>query len=173
MELSVTSTAPPSVRRNERTGRSAVTNGNRLHVAQIPRGHGTAWARRFKDVLAEIISDMGGKEGRSEGERQLARRAATISIECEKMEGIAAGGEPIDVERYGALTDRLGRCFQRLGLRRQQREVSWRDAWINETQAAGDAATEPTNEPASTAVAPESALEELSPAGDKLDNGDE
>ena len=99
--------------------RSAVTNGKRLHVV---RPGDTAWSRRFRDVLDEIISDM-GRDGLSEGQRQLARRAATISITCEKMEGDAAAGHDIDLEQYGQLTDRLGRCFARLGLRRQARDV--------------------------------------------------
>jgi hypothetical protein len=97
-------------------------------------------------VFNEIISDMGGMEGRSEGERQLARRCATLAIECEKLDIIAISGEQINVEQYGALTDRLGRTLQRLGLRRQQREVSWRDQWLSE------AAAEQTNEPAATAT---------------------
>jgi hypothetical protein len=99
--------------------RSAVTNGRRLHVV-APKDN--KWMRRFRDVLAEIISDL-GRDGLSEGQRQLARRAATISIACERMEGDAAAGAEIDLEIYGRLTDRLGRAFHRLGLRRQQREV--------------------------------------------------
>lgn len=76
----------------------------------------TAWSRRFKDVLGEIISDLGGRETLSEGQRQIARRCATISIACERMEGEAAAGEDINLDTYGTLTDRLGRAFQRLGL---------------------------------------------------------
>jgi hypothetical protein len=100
--------------------RSAVTNGKRLHV--VSPGD-TAWSRRFRDVLAEIVSDLGGADRLSEGQRQLARRCATISIQCERMEGIAAKGDDIDLEQYGTLTDRLGRCFARLGLRRQARDL--------------------------------------------------
>src|SRR5262249_19138496 len=100
--------------------RSAVTNGRRLHVVAPPDGK---WARRFRDVLAEIVSDLGGADLLSEGQRQLARRAATISIACERMEGEAAAGTPIDLEAYGKLTDRLGRTFQRLGLERKPRDV--------------------------------------------------
>jgi hypothetical protein len=101
--------------------RSAVTNGRRLHVVAPPDN---AWSRRFKDVLAAIISDLGGPDHLSEGQRQLARRAATISIACEKFEGDAAAGIPIDLELYGRLTDRLGRALERLGLRRQPRDVT-------------------------------------------------
>src|SRR5262245_61497477 len=98
-------TTPPPASRH----RSAVTNGKRLHV--VNPGD-TAWARRFRDVLAEIVSDLGGADRLSEGQRQLARRAATISIACEKIEGDAAAGAAIDLETYGKLTDRLGRTFQ-------------------------------------------------------------
>ena len=103
-----------------RKGRSAVTNGKRLHV--IPPGD-TAWARRFRDVLAEITNDLGGADLLSEGQRQLARRCATISIMCERLEGEAASGAEINLELYGRLTDRLGRAFQRLGLQRQPRVI--------------------------------------------------
>jgi hypothetical protein len=103
------------------TSRSAVTNGRRLHV-ESPGD--SAWSRRFADVLAEIISDLAGPEGLSEGQRQLARRAATLSITCEKLEGIAARGDAIDLEEYGKLCDRIGRCFQRLGLQRRSRDVT-------------------------------------------------
>src|SRR5262249_7958540 len=101
--------------------RSAVTNGRRLHVVAPPDGK---WARRFRDVLAEITSDLGGADMLSEGQRQLARRVATISIACERLEGEAAAGEPIDLETYGKLTDRLGRALQRLGLERKPRDVT-------------------------------------------------
>ena len=97
-----------------RRGRSAVSNGTRLHV--VTPGD-TAWARRFRDVLNQILDDITPSDGRlSEGQRQLARRAATLCITCEKLEGIAAAGEDIDLETYGKITDRLGRAFHRLGL---------------------------------------------------------
>lgn len=95
--------------------RSAVSNGKRLFVV---RPGDTAWARRFADILGEVISDLGGADRLSEGQRQIARRCATIAISCERMEGDAAAGNPIDLLTYGTLTDRLGRAFQRLGLKR-------------------------------------------------------
>jgi hypothetical protein len=54
----------------------------------------------------------------------LARRAATIAITCEKLEGEAASGRDIDLVTYGMLVDRLGRCFHRLGLKRQPKDVT-------------------------------------------------
>jgi hypothetical protein len=101
--------------------RSAVTNGKRLHVV-APGDH--AWARRFRDLLAEIVSDLGGPDRLSEGQRQLARRCALIAVECEKIEGQAVTGATIDLDCYGQLTDRLGRAFQRLGLKRQAKNIT-------------------------------------------------
>lgn len=104
---------------NARKNRSRVTNGKSLFVDFD--GHGP-WARRFRDILAQIIADVaaevGGIEQLTEGQRQLARRCATISISCEMMEGKAAAGGEFNVPEYGMLTDRLGRTFQRLGLKR-------------------------------------------------------
>jgi hypothetical protein len=103
----------PEAARGPAATRSAVTNGKRLHVE--PPGD-TRWARRFADVLAGILADVsaGAPEALSEGQRQLARRAATIAIACEKMEGEAAAGATFDAGLYGELTDRLGRTLNRL-----------------------------------------------------------
>jgi hypothetical protein len=115
-----TSAARPKTKR-PKSQRSRVTNGKSPFVEADRRG---PWARRWSDLFSQIISDIGGNDaGLSEGQRQLARRCATIALSCEKMEGQAAQGEAFDVELYGSLTDRLGRCFQRLGLRRQMRDV--------------------------------------------------
>jgi hypothetical protein len=88
------------VRENRsRRARSAVTNGKRLHV--VPIGD-NAWSRRFRDVLGQIIADLGGPDGLSEGQRQLARRAATLSMECERLEVRAVAGDSMLFEgRHG------------------------------------------------------------------------
>jgi len=104
------------------TNRSRVTNGRGLFVE--PGQGRTREARRFRDVLAEIVSDLGGPDTLSEGQRQLARRAAMLSTQCEMMEGLAVAGKAIDIELFGSITDRLGRVFQRLGLRRKQRDIT-------------------------------------------------
>lgn len=102
--------------------RSRVTNGRALFVEAIDGR--SREARRFRDVLSEIVSDLGGPDTLSEGQRQLARRASMLSVQCEVLEGQAVAGKAIDLEVFGKLTDRLGRTFQRLGLRRKQRDVT-------------------------------------------------
>ena len=82
------------------------------------------WARRFRDIVAEVVVDLGGPDGLTEGQRQLARRAATLAIACEQMEGEIASGKDIDLNVYGTITDRLGRAFGRLGLRRKMKDIT-------------------------------------------------
>jgi hypothetical protein len=47
-----------------------------------------------------------------------------LSVECEIMESAAVAGQPFDLDAYGQLTDRLGRAFQRLGLKRVMHDVT-------------------------------------------------
>ena len=112
----VSSLAKPS-----RTTRSAVSNGSRLHAGDVDGR--SVEARRFRDIFSEILSDLGGSDGLSEGQRQLARRAAMLSLRAELMEADAVKDGTIDLPAYGALTDQLGRVFNRLGLRRVAREA--------------------------------------------------
>ncbi|MGB6711653.1 MAG: hypothetical protein WBE85_16235 [Methylocella sp.] len=121
MEIAET-TAPVEARL--RKHRSALTNGNRLFVLEGNADGRSASYRRFKDVLEQILADLGGADLLSEGQRQLCRRAATLSIMAESMECDAIGNKAFDVDLYGQLTDRLGRCLQRLGLERKSRDVT-------------------------------------------------
>jgi hypothetical protein len=125
MEPATTAANSPAdravVERRPSKQRSRVTNGKTLFVEADQRG---PWARRWKDVLGEILTDLGGIDLLSEGQKQLARRCATIAIACERMEGEAALGNEINLDTYGTLTDRLGRTLVRLGLRRVPRDVS-------------------------------------------------
>jgi hypothetical protein len=102
-------------------GRSKVTNGRQLFIDGDAR---LKVSRRFRDVLASIATDLGGVDGLSEGQKQIARRCAMLSVECEIMESAAVAGQPFDLDAYGQLTDRLGRAFQRLGLKRVMHEVT-------------------------------------------------
>jgi hypothetical protein len=103
------------VERRPSKQRSRISNGRCYFIEGDER---SAWSRRWRDVLGEVLSDL-GDDGLSEGERQLARRCATIAIACEKMEGEAAQGREIDLETFGQLTDRLGRCLARLGIKKR------------------------------------------------------
>jgi hypothetical protein len=117
-------------------GRSRVTNGSKL----LPLADGrSVTARRFRDLYEDIAGDLGGIDMLSEGQKQLIRRAAMLSAECERMEAMAARNDRrpdgaiawksetpfvFDLEIYGTLCDRLGRLFGRLGLERVARPVN-------------------------------------------------
>ena len=92
-------------------GRSKVTNGRQLFIDGDAR---LKVSRRFRDVLASIATDLGGVDRLSEGQKQIARRCAMLSVECEIMESAAVAGQPFDLETYGQLTNRLGRAFSGL-----------------------------------------------------------
>lgn len=80
-----------------KTTRSAVTNGSRLLSGDVD-GRSAA-AKRYRDILAEISSDVGGADIMSEAQRQLARLAAAMSVEAEQMAARSISGEtPLDVE---------------------------------------------------------------------------
>ena len=49
---------PTPAARKTTASASAVTNGKRLHV--VAPGD-TRWARRFRDILGQIIADLGGQ----------------------------------------------------------------------------------------------------------------
>ena len=55
--------------------RSRITNGSSLFIVDVngePIDGRTTLARRFRDVLDAILSDLGGRDAISEGKYQLA-----------------------------------------------------------------------------------------------------
>ena len=104
------------------TARSAVTNRSRSFLTR--GGELSVVGRRWRDIYSQVVEDRGGADHLSEGERQLARRCATLAIEAEIMEDTRAGGGELDLEAYIALTNAIGRALGRLGLKRAPRNVT-------------------------------------------------
>ena len=104
--------------------RSAVTNGTRL----MPEVDGrTLWARRMRDLMNAHIADMGGDDAVSEAERSLARRAAAITTELERMESVfaqAGAADPEALDLYGRQAGTLKRILEGIGLRRRPKDVT-------------------------------------------------
>lgn len=150
--------------------RSRIANGRTL----LPTALGNSvWARIAKDTLSSLIAHLGGIDMISETQRLIARRVSMLEAELVHMEdviGVARGEgrepDPALVDRYAMIADRQRRLSEPLGWKRVQKPVSWRDAWAAEVETAVDATTA---SPAATAAPSENRLEELSPAGDKLD----
>ena len=100
--------------------RSGVTNGKRAFLL----GDGNSpWYRRFKDIAELHASDLGGAEALSEAQLSLCRRASTMEVELERMEGQLSLGQEIDLEAYSRIAQRLHAILAGLGLQRVARTV--------------------------------------------------
>jgi hypothetical protein len=100
--------------------RSAVTNGRRLFVV----GDGnSAWSRRYRDLIAGHLSDLGGTQVLSESQISLVRRASAIECELEQMEGRLSCGESVDLDAFTRAASHLRRILETLGLERRPRNV--------------------------------------------------
>ena len=104
--------------------RSAVTNGRRLFV---DGGDGRGpWARRMRDVIELHISDLGGIEAASEAEKSIIRRAATLTIELERLEAKFSAGKAFDtdLDMYQRCSNSLRRLLEAVGIQRRPRDVT-------------------------------------------------
>jgi hypothetical protein len=90
---------PPMARRKD-SQRSRVTNGSALFVEGDDR---SAWSRRYRDLIFAHTSDLGGVAAVSEAQAALIRRAATLQIELELLEGKLSlgGGQRAEQGREG------------------------------------------------------------------------
>jgi hypothetical protein len=101
--------------------RSAVTNGARSFIL----GDGnSSWYRRFKDIVELHVSDLGGHQGLSEAMLSLVRRAATLEVELERLEGQLSLGTEVDLDTYSRVTNTLRRTLESIGLERVARDVT-------------------------------------------------
>jgi hypothetical protein len=107
----------------QRAHRSSVSNGSRLFAVAGLDGRSQT-ARRFRDLVEIWTSDLGGPDLLSEGQRQLIRRAASLSIMAEAIEADLARDLAFDVNNYGIVVDRLRRIVETLGLERKAKDVS-------------------------------------------------
>ncbi len=102
-------------------GRSAVSNKTTLFVAADGR---SLWARRYRDIYEAHILDLGGSDGLSEAQLQMCRRAASLALEAERLEGrLADGDATVDVDLLGRLCGHLSRLYKTLGIKRMPREI--------------------------------------------------
>jgi hypothetical protein len=110
----------PATAVHKREARSRVTNGREV----LPGIDGrTAAARRYQDLVANLISDAGGEAGMSETRRQLIRRFAALSVQAERLESRVTMGETIDLAEHCAISSTLVRLASRLGINRSAKLV--------------------------------------------------
>ena len=83
------------------SARSRVSNGKDLFVGGVDGR--SAYARRYRDILAQLTSDIGGDP--SEAQAIIIRRATQLAVWCEMAEGDAASGLPLNVTEYCTATN--------------------------------------------------------------------
>jgi hypothetical protein len=112
--------AAPATDSRQRAHRSSVSSGSRLFAVAGIDGR-TQTAMRFRDLVETISNDLGGPSVLSEGQKQLIRRTATLSIMAEATESDVVRNMACDLNNYGMLCDRLRRIFETLGIERKAR----------------------------------------------------
>jgi hypothetical protein len=100
--------------------RSAVTSGRKLFVTGDSN---SAWSRRYYDLVARHVGDLGGRDLLSEAQISLIRRAASIECELERLEGLLSTGAAVDLDAYGRASSHLRRLFETIGVERKPRDV--------------------------------------------------
>jgi hypothetical protein len=104
--------------------RSRVTNGKSLLEGVDGR---STWVRRLRDLMGLHLADLGGEENTSEAERSIIRRAATLTVELERLElrfALAGEADVADLDQYQRTANSLRRLLEAVGIRRRPRTVT-------------------------------------------------
>jgi hypothetical protein len=130
---------------------SAVSSGRRMFVQG---NSSSAWSRRFRDIVAGHVSDLGGQAVLSEAEISLVKRVSTLEIECEQAEGRLSMGQEVDLDLYQRMLNSLRRALETIDIKRQPRDAMLIDGtveapfsplrarWAEEAAAAAKGASE-------------------------------
>jgi hypothetical protein len=103
---------PPSKTRSKLSNGSAVLNADGR----------SATARRYRDVLAELISDLGGDP--SGAQTAIARRASALCVVCEQAEAEMVAGGVLDLAEFTTAANSLRRLLSDLGLERRAKDIT-------------------------------------------------
>lgn len=108
----------PQKARHKPQARSRVSNGS----AVLNADGRSATARRYRDVLAELISDLGGDP--SGAQNAIARRASALCVVCEQAEAEMVAGGALDLAEFTTAANSLRRLLSDLGLERRAKDIT-------------------------------------------------
>ena len=100
--------------------RSRISNGSAVFLEGVDGR--SILARRYRDILASLVSDMGGDP--SEAQSLIARRSATLAVWCELAETAMAKGDDLNIAEFTTAANALRRLLSDLGLERQAHDVT-------------------------------------------------
>lgn len=102
------------------TIRSKITNSGGLLDGVDGR---SGPARRYRDLIEQLASDLGGIDHISEAQTQLIRRTAGLAVRLEQAEAELINGGEIDSETYTREINALVRVLGAIGLKRRARQI--------------------------------------------------
>ena len=85
----------------------------------------TTAARRVREVMAAIESDLGGEAHLSTAQRILVQRIAVQAAIIENAEAAWARGEAMNTADYTTMVNALRRNLETIGLKRVARDASF------------------------------------------------
>src|SRR3954462_3328424 len=95
--------------------RSRITNGKIV----LPGIDGrTFWPRRFRDLQAQLIWNLGGDDLVSTAKRAIVRRACVLMVELElrELDFVSSAPSYQHLEQYSRIASNLRRMLEALGL---------------------------------------------------------
>ena len=104
-------------------GRAKVSNGKKLLAGVDGRGR---MARRFKDVLLDLIAEFGGAGALTTAELGLARQAAALTVRAEALQAAVVKGEPVsddELIRTASEARRIMFALRRAKVRKGERSA--------------------------------------------------
>jgi hypothetical protein len=129
-----------------KSNRSRVSNGKDL----LPGVDGRSpMARRYRDICAALITDMGGVDRRTEARLQLLRRFSAASVMAEAMEAELVNGKQINIVEHSLLSSTLVRLAQRIGISRMPKNVT---PYLHDYLEQAAASSEPSDNEAEVAA---------------------
>jgi hypothetical protein len=115
------------------SGRSGLSN--RAELLPGIDGRSTT-ARRFRDLVSDMIADAGGREMVSECKLQLIRRFSASCCLAERLEAVMASGRDIDASRHCVLANTSARLAGLIGHDRIPKDSMTLDAYIRPRSSA-------------------------------------
>lgn len=117
--------------------RSRIANGTATLLGA--KDERSLYVRRLREVFADHVSDLGGIDAISAGEKSIVRRVAVLTVELEKIETRFAEDPSVGertLDLYNRTAGNLGRLLDRLGLKRRTRDITPTLASYLESQTA-------------------------------------
>lgn len=109
----------------KRQAPGGTTRAGKLRLLSIEDLDGrTAAARRARELVDSITSDLGGDDRITEGTRQLARRAAVLGALVESSEVSMLAGGDVDLSEYLMAVNAQRRVLATIGLERKSVDVT-------------------------------------------------